>query len=113
MSALLDFLVFFLLVHSFFCQLTHRPPAATVRLYYASRFSLRLRSFPISSRQGDLFCSVHPAEDSFSWREPRTSTTCGSAASGTDTSADLIVADLEQETPQDARLKTKKMKKLR
>ena len=33
-------------------------------------FSLRLRSFPFLS-QGDLSCSVHTVEDSFSWRGTR------------------------------------------
>jgi len=47
-------------------------------------------------------------EDSFSWRETCVYSTWGSAASGTDTSADLIVADLDQRTLQNAHLKTNK-----
>ena len=47
-------------------------------------------------------------EDSFSWRETRAYPTCGSATSSTDTSAELIVADLDQETLQDAHLRTRK-----
>ncbi|MGA2310679.1 MAG: hypothetical protein ABSG57_14185 [Candidatus Bathyarchaeia archaeon] len=47
-------------------------------------------------------------EDSFSWREPRAYPTCGSAASGTGTSAELIVVDLDQETIEDAHLRTNK-----
>jgi DUF1365 family protein len=49
----------------------------------------------LSSRQGDLFCIVHAVEDSFGWRDTYVYPTCGSAVSGTDTSADLIVADLD------------------
>jgi hypothetical protein len=60
------------------------------------------------SRQGDLFCSIHPAKDSFSWRDTYVYPTCGSAVSGTDTSGYLVVADLDQETPQDAHLKANK-----
>jgi hypothetical protein len=63
---------------------------------------------PHSFRQGDLFCSVHTVEDSFSWKETRGYPTCGSAASGTDTSAGLIVADLDEETLEDADLRTNK-----
>jgi hypothetical protein len=51
---------------------------------------------------------VSTVEDSFSWREPRAYPTCGPVASGTDTSAELIVADLDQETLQDAHLKIDK-----
>jgi len=51
-------------------------------------------------------------EDPFSWRETRGYPTCGSAASGTDTSADLIVADLDQETLQDSHFEPNKKEEI-
>ena len=51
---------------------------------------------------------VSTVEASFSWREPRAYPTFGPVASGTDTSVELVVGDLDQETLENAHLKIDK-----